>query len=89
MGVVTTRKVWFIPKIEIEYSKDHKEEKGSLHIRFKESSWSINYNFKALAYFPRGLRLINIYLDITSKGLRAVWGKDEKTGERFIKRVID
>ncbi len=77
-----------IPNIEILYERDYDEERGDLLIFLKNGSWSIDYNFKTLAYY-RGISSINIYLDITDEPLKTFWKKDEATGKRVVDRVVE
>ncbi|MEM2178916.1 MAG: hypothetical protein QW272_08875 [Candidatus Methanomethylicaceae archaeon] len=91
MGYVKTRKVHLIPEIEINYSKDHKEKRGSIEILLKNGFWSLNYVFKNLTYFlgGSGIRNLDINLDITNEALRIIDEKDEKTGKHYVKEVPD
>ncbi|MEM2494920.1 MAG: hypothetical protein QXQ27_06290 [Nitrososphaerota archaeon] len=94
MGYVSINKIKFIPEIEIEFLKDHKHKRGSLSIHLKNGFWSISYEVKGFTYFPPDIgngssRWISISLDITEEYSKAIFAKDEKTGEYYIKEIPD
>ncbi|MEM3630409.1 MAG: hypothetical protein QXY18_03230 [Nitrososphaerota archaeon] len=78
MGHIKIRKIELIP--EIDYLKDHKEDKGNISISLKNA---FTY------YLHEGDKQVDIYLDITDVSQKVVWEKDEKTGKFYVKEIPD
>ncbi|MEM2927740.1 MAG: hypothetical protein QXP60_02045 [Nitrososphaerota archaeon] len=79
-----------IPKIEIKYSIDYKQERGYLYVYLKKGRWSIGYEFKTLTYRLKGSpRWLDINLDITDEAQRIIWEEDKETGKFYAKEIPD